>query len=182
MKNLKDRFQDKGLVIFLLILTYKAFYDSVGLNISFSEILSAMLAYSIICLILTNLGISANRVLIVLFFIVLVLGLLQYMNFIHLPDLNPDHIGSVFYSSFFSLSFLILMNNINNRNFDNIIVKNFALAIIISAPFIFKKMNIISLPDCLNNYIPVLFLILNLTLCTLRNYNYSVTELLEKNK
>jgi hypothetical protein len=112
--------------------------------------------------------IKSNTTLISLYFITLIIGTFKTLEVFLLSGVTPELYNKVFYGVFISLTFLIVMNNLSNRNFDTAISFNCFLAIICSSPEVFEYFDV-TVPERLYDYIPVFFLILNLLIYMYRS-------------
>jgi hypothetical protein len=145
--------------VLLMTLIYQSFDRVLNLNFSFSKILIVVSLLSIVIIPLSAFNIKANTALISLFFMTLIIGVLNVFS----PLESSKLLYKPFYAVFLSLTFLITINNLSDRKLDRAIVYNSSLAMFCIGSEMLKYFGF-TVPIRFYDYIPVYFLVLNLVI------------------
>jgi hypothetical protein len=151
-----------------VVLIFQSFIETLNLDLSLSTILFQVFIISLISFVFGVFRVRANVTLGCLFFATLIVGTMKALDIFSLPSLSQEAFNIPLYSFLLSLSFLIIINNINKKYFPQIIVYNLLLALLISTSALFDKVGL-NFPAKFYNYIPILFLVLNTIIYAFRD-------------
>jgi len=163
-----ERLMEPMMGVFMLALVYRSFIEQLKLDFSFSRVLSIIFALSLFTGIFNSFKVKSNTTLISLFFMTLFIGSLKAFEVISVPIETAEFFHKSYYGMFITLTFLIIINNMGNKNFDTAITYNGFLAIFCSGPNMLEDFGY-NIPESFNNYIPVFFLMLNLLIYAFRS-------------
>ncbi|MGI4775683.1 MAG: hypothetical protein ACRYE9_01945 [Janthinobacterium lividum] len=113
-----DRLMEPMMSVFMLVLVYQSFIETLKLDFSFSRVLSMIFAVSLFTSVLNIFKVKSNTTLISPFFMTLITGSLKAFNVFLVPVEIADFFYKSYYGILLTLTFLIIINNSCNRYFE----------------------------------------------------------------